>query len=133
MTLTLAGQKKNGKKCGYGEYTWKSGNSYKGEWKKDKKHGKGFFKWEDGYYDGEFRGDKKHGKGLYVVLDGAIYVSCHVSFFAKFWCRKEILQMTGLMDGAFVCFQAGTAMKENGKTTCDTERGAGKPSMERNT
>jgi hypothetical protein len=33
----------NGKREGYGEYTWANGSNYKGEWKNNLQHGKGVF------------------------------------------------------------------------------------------
>jgi len=38
---------------------------------KDKKHGKGFYKWENGNtYKGDWRNDKMNGKGLFVTKVG---------------------------------------------------------------
>ncbi|KAL7490407.1 hypothetical protein ACHAWT_000009 [Skeletonema menzelii] len=44
---------------------------YEGEWKDDKKHGNGTYKWATGtsYYEGEWKGDKRNGKGTYKRSD----------------------------------------------------------------
>lgn len=48
-----------------------NGDFYKGEWLKDKKHGKGFYKWENGNtYKGDWRNDKMNGKGIFVTKIG---------------------------------------------------------------
>ena len=38
----------NGKKSGWGEYTYMNGNRYDGEWVDDKKHGRGEYFFADG-------------------------------------------------------------------------------------
>ena len=43
----------NDKKCGYGVFTWSSGNVYKGNYFEDLRHGYGEMTWTDGsYYKG---------------------------------------------------------------------------------
>ena len=57
-------------KNGKGEYKWKDGSRYVGEYLNDKKHGRGVFQWPNGkMYVGEWRMGKKHAKG-YEVKDG---------------------------------------------------------------
>ena len=90
---------REGKKEGYGKYKEENGEIYEGEWKNDKKNGKGRtfyakdkklkyegdfvdnkfegngkFIWENGnYYIGPFRNGHKHGKGdLYTKDDNKI-------------------------------------------------------------
>ena len=47
---------------------------YEGEFKDDKKHGKGIFTFLDGQkYVGEFKDDKKHGKGVLIFPNGDKY------------------------------------------------------------
>jgi hypothetical protein len=47
---------------------------YKGEWKNNKRHGKGLFEWADGVkYDGDYRDDKRHGEGVYTWPSGEKY------------------------------------------------------------
>ena len=51
---------------------------YEGEWKNDKKNGKGKMTWIDGkrkgdVYEGEFKDDYFHGKGVYIWLNGDVY------------------------------------------------------------
>ena len=43
-----------------------NGNKYEGEFKNDKREGKGIMLYNDGdKYEGEFKDDKKDGKGIY--------------------------------------------------------------------
>jgi hypothetical protein len=77
---------------GYGEVTWRNGNSYKGSWKDGMMHGKGTFTWKNGkkytgrykfgekdgkgvmawpdkrYYEGDWKNGKMHGEGLYIYF-----------------------------------------------------------------
>jgi len=47
------GEYVNDKKCGYGVFTWASGNVYKGNYFEDLRHGYGEMTWTDGsYYKG---------------------------------------------------------------------------------
>ena len=50
------------------------GDIYDGEWKDDKQHGKGTFKWPHGdMYEGEWKNDKAHGKGTFKWPHGDMY------------------------------------------------------------
>lgn len=89
-----------GKPCGYGQYTWKNGSTYMGEfydglkngfgkWRKeksarsnmyegqyfrDKKQGFGIFKWASGnIYRGQYKVDEREGLGEMRWTDGSIY------------------------------------------------------------
>ena len=47
-----------------GVYTWKNGAKYEGEWKNNKRHGKGKMINSDGkIYEGDFKENKKDGFG----------------------------------------------------------------------
>ena len=53
---------------GYGQYRWKSGACYIGEFKNGEKEGKGKWKKDEksakcNQYSGEYHQDKKHGQG----------------------------------------------------------------------
>ena len=49
------------------------GNKYVGEYKDDKRHGKGTSTWANGdRYVGEFKDDKRHGKGTYTWANGTV-------------------------------------------------------------
>ena len=49
------------------------GNMYTGQFKDNKFHGQGRFKWASGdIYVGEFKDGKKHGQGTYTFADGKI-------------------------------------------------------------
>ena len=66
---------------GKGMMTSPDGNSYDGDWKDGKKHGKGVFtfgegsQWKGDKYDGDYVDDKKTGKGVYTFADGRKYRS----------------------------------------------------------
>lgn len=56
---------------GKGQYKWKDGRSYSGEYKYDKKHGFGTYTWADGRkYVGEWANSKRNGKGKIISIDG---------------------------------------------------------------
>ena len=65
----------DGKKHGFGRYTWPDGTYYDGEWRHEKKHGRGKYTYPNGRgeYDGEWKDDKQHGKGVYTWTDGSMY------------------------------------------------------------
>ena len=48
MKEIYIGQKRNGKKEGYGILYWANGNRYEGEWKNGKKEGYGILYWANG-------------------------------------------------------------------------------------
>ncbi len=95
-----------GKPCGYGQYVWKNGSSYWGEFRdglkhgfgkwrknregpgnayegqyyKDKKQGFGIFKWASGnLYRGQYKNDERDGFGEMRWTDGSVYIGQ--------WCR----------------------------------------------
>lgn len=47
-----------GKMHGKGEYVFPNGNSYKGEFKNDKRDGYGIYKWQNMYYEGDWENGK---------------------------------------------------------------------------
>tara|TARA_R110000772_G_scaffold129517_4_gene237674 strand:- start:2581 stop:3258 length:678 start_codon:yes stop_codon:yes gene_type:complete len=58
-------------KNGYGEYVWKDGDKYSGNFRKGKRNGKGINEWSDGSrYDGEWLKNKIHGQGIYTNANG---------------------------------------------------------------
>lgn len=90
-----------GKACGYGQYMWRGGstytgqfehglkngfgkyrkskdastNMYEGEYLKDKKHGFGIFKWSSGNtYMGQYKEDERDGIGKMQWTDGSVYL-----------------------------------------------------------
>ena len=88
----------NGEKEGRGKITYRNGNVYDGEWKKNKRDGNGILTHANGatyvgdfkedrlegsgvftsadggdQYRGEWKNDMKHGKGVYILADGNTY------------------------------------------------------------
>ena len=56
-------------------YTWANGNTYEGDYKDDRRNGRGVFTFANGdKYEGDFRDDKRHGVGAYNWANGSIYV-----------------------------------------------------------
>lgn len=74
--LTLVAQDCKGDcQNGYGTKTYSNGNSYQGNFKNGKRHGKGKFKWPSGaMYDGNWVDGKREGQGQEILADGTIYV-----------------------------------------------------------
>lgn len=60
---------KKGLKDGYGELVDAVNMfSYNGDWKDDKKHGQGIFKFDSGFsYEGEFENDLPKSKLIYLL------------------------------------------------------------------
>ena len=49
---------------------YNSGDRYEGEWKNDKREGKGIYYYKSGSrYEGEYKKNKKEGKGIYYYED----------------------------------------------------------------
>ena len=60
------GDRKDGKREGWGTYTYSNGDVYEGQWKDDMRHGKGTYKYHNGdVFEGEFAFDKRSGLGTY--------------------------------------------------------------------
>ena len=59
----------------YGSFSWKNGTKYIGEWKNNKRHGKGLTNVFTGNkYRGEYQNDKRNGFGTYTWVSGSRYV-----------------------------------------------------------
>ncbi|PRD52763.1 MORN repeat-containing protein [Sphingobacterium gobiense] len=60
---------------GVGTGMWEnSGGVYKGEWRRNQRHGKGVYTWKDGErYEGAFNNDKRTGFGSYSWSSGERY------------------------------------------------------------
>jgi hypothetical protein len=69
------GDLENGKKNGYGTYTWLNGKKYVGEFKDDRMHGQGTLIWSSGNeYVGEFKNGTIHGEGTKTWTNGNKYI-----------------------------------------------------------
>jgi hypothetical protein len=70
------GNWKDGKRNGYGVFTYNDGTSmYKGNWLNDKKHGFGNYFWNDGdQYEGYYIEDKMNGQGTYTYANGDRFI-----------------------------------------------------------
>src|SRR6516225_8483883 len=60
-------------KC-IGTYTFPDGRKYVGEYRDNKRNGKGTYTWPDGKYVGEYRDGKENGRGTLTLPDGRKYV-----------------------------------------------------------
>jgi hypothetical protein len=62
-------------KNGYHVWIFEDGSKYEGEWKDDKKHGKGIFYRSDGSkcYEGDYKDDIIEGYGIFYWQNGDKY------------------------------------------------------------
>ena len=69
------GEVQGGKKDGQGYCVYKNGDRYEGNWKNDKKEGKGtyYFTQKGDIYKGYFLNDYPNGKGIYYYKNGDRY------------------------------------------------------------
>ncbi len=68
------GEFRNEKRDGKGKYFWNDGDSYDGTWKDDKKHGFGIFKCSDGSkYEGHWKNGYMNGEGTIISPNGNIF------------------------------------------------------------
>ncbi|KAL3776301.1 hypothetical protein ACHAW5_002610 [Stephanodiscus triporus] len=64
-----------GQRHGFGVLLCYNGNSYEGEWKKDKRDGLGVAKYSSGdIYDGQWHHGKRHGHGIMYIEAGDTYI-----------------------------------------------------------
>ena len=55
-------------------HEYANGCFYHGQWRANRRHGTGTFKWPSGTeYVGEFRNDRRHGHGKIIYADGTKY------------------------------------------------------------
>ena len=71
--ISYEGDFKDNKKHGKGTHKLANGVSYVGEFKDDKAHGQGTMKWTAGSYEGEWKDDKYNGHGTLKWPDGKSY------------------------------------------------------------
>ena len=73
-TGTYSGDTDFGYFDGLGDYSFRSGSTYSGEWDENEFYGAGILKSPtEGTYDGEFKDSKKDGQGTFLWLDGTTY------------------------------------------------------------
>lgn len=66
---------KEGQRNGFGVLICDNGNSYEGEWKKDKRDGVGIARYSSGdVYDGEWKRGKRQGHGVMYIEAGDTYI-----------------------------------------------------------
>ena len=66
---------KDGQRHGFGVLICDNGNSYEGEWKKDKRDGVGIARYSSGdVYDGEWLRGKRQGHGVMYIEAGDTYI-----------------------------------------------------------
>ena len=64
-----------GQRHGFGVLLCDNGNSYEGEWKKDKRDGLGIARYSSGdVYDGQWQRGKRHGHGVMYIEAGDTYI-----------------------------------------------------------
>ena len=72
---TYSGEWLNDELHGTGIYNFKNGQKYVGKFLNGERNGKGTYTWPNGQkYVGEYLNDEKHGKGTYTWPDGQKYV-----------------------------------------------------------
>ena len=72
--LNFKGTYQNGKKHGYGVFTYDDGSNYKGDYKNDARTGKGEFTFASGArYIGDFMDNKREGKGIYYYDENEMW------------------------------------------------------------
>jgi len=70
----------DGQRHGYGIYTSRNGNEYRGEWHQNKREGLGVVKVGNGdVFEGQFEGNFKNGVGVYHYQDGECDLSRYES------------------------------------------------------
>ena len=63
----------DGRRNGYGTYTWPSGQKYEGEWKDGKYNGQGKLTYSNGsVFEGAFVDGEKDGDAVYTLTDGTV-------------------------------------------------------------
>lgn len=68
------------KRQGLGTLTYASGNKYEGQWLSDQQHGLGTLTYANGdKYEGQWNYGKKHGKGTYAWANGDVYVGTYAN------------------------------------------------------
>jgi len=65
----------NGHKSGRGTYYYVNGNFYQGEWRDDKKDGRGVYSYNTTgeKYEGEWKTGERNGRGIYYFAFGDTY------------------------------------------------------------
>lgn len=75
VNFKYEGHVKDGQKHGQGTLTFKSGDTYIGQWRNDKKHGQGTYIFAAGdKYDGQWKDNKMDGQGTYFFTSGNKYI-----------------------------------------------------------
>jgi hypothetical protein len=85
---TYKGFFKSGNLDGIGNFEYLNGSVYEGDWKENRKHGRGQFIETDGrtVHVGEWENDYKHGKGTFIQK-GAYMIE-------GIWNKGSLVEMT---------------------------------------
>ncbi|CAF2670496.1 unnamed protein product [Rotaria sp. Silwood2] len=71
---SFEGEWKDGKKHGKGKMNYANGYTYTGDWVEDVATGEGVFIWTSGdQYEGQYQNGQRHGKGSYTYANGDKY------------------------------------------------------------
>ena len=71
---TYEGEYRAGRKHGKGNAEWIDGRRYEGQWRNGKRHGQGWEMYADrAHYDGNWKDGRKHGQGARILADGTRY------------------------------------------------------------
>ena len=76
LVESYEGSWKNDEKDGFGVYIYRKADGcvYEGDWRKNRRHGKGKLSFSDGsFYRGDFLMELMHGYGIHVSADGSQY------------------------------------------------------------
>lgn len=87
-------------KDGQGTYRWATGNTYKGGYKLDKRHGWGEMNWIDGSsYVGEWDNGTQHGYGKMIMANGEVKEGLFENgVFKKFATKEEVEEIMAVLN-----------------------------------
>lgn len=89
---------------GYGEYSWKDGRFYKGNYLNGEKDGFGIYRWADSrLYIGYWKNGKQDGFGKYVFIGGEVKFGIWKEGNRTLWLNDvQIEQLKAQKDKKFI-------------------------------